>query len=191
MLWYNPSLDQDMPRWVYFSFAICLFLYQTFDALDGTQARRTKQSGPLGELFDHGVDACNTTLEVVLFAAAANLGQGWKTVIVLFATNLTFYVQTWDEYYTKTLTLGIVSGPVEGILTLCIVYAITGIQGGGSFWHQSVMKTLGVPHLRFFPDAIYDMPFTEAYLWYGGLILIFNTATRYESPVSATGSHAK
>lgn len=32
-----------------------------------------------------GVDALNTTLEVLLFAAAMNLGQGWKTVATLFA----------------------------------------------------------------------------------------------------------
>ena len=38
MLWYNPTLDQDCPPWVYASWAIGLFLYQTFDAVDGTQA---------------------------------------------------------------------------------------------------------------------------------------------------------
>ncbi|KAL9120690.1 MAG: hypothetical protein Q9187_002758 [Circinaria calcarea] len=38
MLWYNPTLDQDMPRWVYASWSLGLFLYQTFDAVDGTQA---------------------------------------------------------------------------------------------------------------------------------------------------------
>lgn len=38
LLWYNPTLDQDMPRWVYASWSIGLFLYQTFDAVDGTQA---------------------------------------------------------------------------------------------------------------------------------------------------------
>ncbi|KAH0843024.1 hypothetical protein FOPE_08372 [Fonsecaea pedrosoi] len=54
MLWYNPTLDTDCPPWVYLTWAIGLFLYQTFDAVDGTQARRTHQSGPLGELFDHG-----------------------------------------------------------------------------------------------------------------------------------------
>ena len=54
LLYYNPSLDQDCPPWVYLSWSIGLFLYQTFDAVDGTQARRTHQSGPLGELFDHG-----------------------------------------------------------------------------------------------------------------------------------------
>lgn len=85
MLWYTPTLDQDCPPWVYVSWAIGLFLYQTFDAVDGSQARRTRQSGPLGELFDHGVDAINTTLEVLLFSAAMNLGQGWKTILTLFA----------------------------------------------------------------------------------------------------------
>jgi ethanolaminephosphotransferase len=30
------------------------FIYQSFDAIDGKQARRTGTSGPLGELFDHG-----------------------------------------------------------------------------------------------------------------------------------------
>jgi hypothetical protein len=54
MLYYNPTLDTDCPAWVYLSWSIGLFLYQTFDAVDGSQARRTHQSGPLGELFDHG-----------------------------------------------------------------------------------------------------------------------------------------
>lgn len=38
LLWYNPTLDQDCPSWVYYSWALGLFLYQTFDAVDGTQA---------------------------------------------------------------------------------------------------------------------------------------------------------
>jgi ethanolaminephosphotransferase len=47
--------------------------------------RRTGQSGPLGELFDHGVDAVNTSLEVLIFCATMNLGQSWKTVLIQFA----------------------------------------------------------------------------------------------------------
>ena len=38
MLWYNPTLDQDCPPWVYYSWAAGLLLYQTFDAVDGSQA---------------------------------------------------------------------------------------------------------------------------------------------------------
>lgn len=71
---------------MYASWAIGLFLYQTFDAIDGSQARRTGQSGPLGELFDHGVDALNTSLEVLVFAAAMRFGQGWRTVMVAFGS---------------------------------------------------------------------------------------------------------
>ena len=175
MLYYSPGMDQDCPSWVYASWSIGLFTYQTFDAIDGSQARRTRQSGPLGELFDHGVDALNTSLEVLLFGAAMNFGQSWKTVLVLFASLLTFYVQTWDEYHTHTLTLGLVSGPVEGILTLCIVYAITAIKGGGSYWQQPMLPALGVPRFGFLPHVAYKMDFGDSYMVYGGLVLVFNT----------------
>ncbi|PHH63550.1 hypothetical protein CDD81_5737 [Ophiocordyceps australis] len=175
LLWYNPTLDHDCPPWVYYTWALGLFLYQTFDAVDGTQARRTKQSGPLGELFDHGVDALNTSLEVLLFAASQNLGQGWMTVAVLFSSLLTFYVQTWDEYHTKTLTLGIVNGPVEGVLILAGVYALTGYFGGAHFWQQSMMHTLRVPHSWPIPTFLYRLSFTQWYMVQGLFVLVFNT----------------
>ncbi|KAL6713627.1 Phosphotransferase [Lecanora helva] len=124
LLWYNPTLDQDMPSWVYASWAVGLFLYQTFDAVDAT---------------------------------------------------LTFYIQTWDEYYTQTLILGVVSGPVEGILTLCIVYAITAVKGGGSFWQQSLLQTIGVAPHAMIPDYIYNLPWNQWYMVYGGLVLVANT----------------
>jgi len=175
LLWYNPGLDQDCPPWVYASWSLGLFLYQTFDAVDGTQARRTRQSGPLGELFDHGVDALNTSLEVLIFAASQNMGMGWKTVLTLFASLLTFYVQTWEEYHTHTLTLGLISGPVEGILILVTVYAFTAIKGGASFWQQSMFRTVGIPHLAFIPNYLYEMPFNEWYMVQGSIVLVYNT----------------
>ncbi|PKY07815.1 Choline/ethanolaminephosphotransferase [Aspergillus campestris IBT 28561] len=173
MLWYNPTLDQDCPPWVYASCAVGLFLYQTFDGVDGIQARRTKQSGPLGELFDHSVDACNTALGVLIFAGVINLGQSWYTMLALFGSTVTFYIQTWDEYYTQVLTLGVVSGPVEGVLTLCVVFGFTAYVGGGSFWHQPMLATMGVPKVDAIPDAVYDMPFTKCYMIYGSIILFF------------------
>lgn len=52
-----PDLESETHRVVYVSFAMGLFLYSTFDNCDGKQARRTGSSSPLGELFDHGIDA--------------------------------------------------------------------------------------------------------------------------------------
>ena len=47
---------ETAPSWVYYYAAITLFAYQTLDAIDGKQARRTGTGSPLGELFDHGMD---------------------------------------------------------------------------------------------------------------------------------------
>lgn len=188
LLWYNPTLDQDCPSWVYYSWAAGLFMYQTFDAVDGTQARRTHQSGPLGELFDHGVDACNTSLEVLIFAASQNMGQSWHTVATLFASLLTFYVQTWDEYHTKTLTLGIVNGPVEGILILVGVYALTGYMGGASFWQQSMLATFGLPKAIgafSIPASVYNLSFTDWYMCQGTVVLVYNTVESARNVISA------
>ncbi|KLU91776.1 ethanolaminephosphotransferase [Magnaporthiopsis poae ATCC 64411] len=185
LLWYNPTLDQDCPPWVYYSWAVGLFLYQTFDAVDGTQARRTHQSGPLGELFDHGVDALNTSLEVLLFAGSQNMGQSWYTVATLFSSLLTFYVQTWDEYHTKTLTLGIVNGPVEGVLIIVCVYTLTGYMGGASFWQQSMLATLGVPRLEWMPDLVYDFSFTQWWMVQGTVVLVYNTVESARNVIKA------
>lgn len=95
-----------------------------------------------------------------------------------FTALLTFYVQTWDEYHTHTLTLGLVSGPVEGIVTLCIVYAITAVKGGGSYWQQPMLTALGVPKYDFLPNVAYEMDFGDFYMVYGGLVLVFNTVQR-------------
>ena len=98
-------------------------------------------------------------------------------VLTMVAT-LTFYVQTWDEYHTQTLTLGIVSGPVEGILTMCLVYALTAYFGGGSFWNRSMLQALGVKPSVLIPDYFYNLAWTDWFLGYGGIMLVFNTVQR-------------
>lgn len=48
------------PSWAFVLSALGLFIYQSLDAIDGKQARRTNSSSALGELFDHGCDAVST-----------------------------------------------------------------------------------------------------------------------------------
>ena len=90
---------------------------------------------------------------------------------------MTFYVQTWEEYHTHTLTLGLISGPVEGILTLCAIYAATAVLGGGSFWQQSLLASIGVQNYDFIPDTVYNMAWNDWYMVYGGIVPVFNTIT--------------
>lgn len=93
---------------------------------------------------------------------------------------LTFYVQTWDEYHTRTLTLGIVNGPVEGVLILISVYALTGFMGGAHFWQQSMLGFFGLPQ-GIIPSVVYDMSFSQWYMVQGTIVLVFNT---YESSLN-------
>ena len=129
VFYYDPFLDEASPRWCYFFYAFGLFMYQTFDGCDGCHARRTGHSGPLGELFDHSVDAINTTLGTIVFGSVFNLGYGWLFLIAQFASVCNFYTSTWEEYHTHTLYLSEFSGPVEGILMICGCFILTGIFG--------------------------------------------------------------
>src|SRR4051812_27627622 len=104
-------------------------------------------AGPLGQMFDHGCDALNTTvrlipshfhppikhaylqLEVLLACRALNLGRSWWPITSQVATLANFYLTTWEEFHTGTLYLGYFSGPVEGIIIIVVLYIITGVYG--------------------------------------------------------------
>lgn len=47
---------------------LSIFAYQTLDAVDGKQARRTGQASPLGQLFDHGCDSISLIVFILLNA---------------------------------------------------------------------------------------------------------------------------
>lgn len=84
-------------------------------------------------------------------------------------------MQTWDEYHTKTLTLGIVNGPVEGVLMMVLVYFLTGYLGGAHVWQQSMLRAFGVSESIGIPPVIYELSFTEWYMIQGTIVLVLNT----------------
>ncbi|KAJ7894550.1 CDP-alcohol phosphatidyltransferase-domain-containing protein [Mycena leptocephala] len=168
-----------VPSWVYFSFAIGLFLYQSFDAIDGKQARRTGMAGPLGEMFDHGCDAMNTTLEVILASQALNLGRSWWTVASQMATLANFYLTTWEEYHTGQLYLGVFSGPVEGILIIVAIFAISGVYGP-SFWDTGILTVLRLTDVPFV-NKLPDLPLNDAFMCTAAFGVAFNLQSSYRN----------
>lgn len=137
-LYFDPTLSEGSPRWAYFTYAFGIFMYQTFDACDGIHARRTGQSGPLGELFDHCIDSLNTTLSLIPFSSAARLGYTHVFVLSQFALLCNFYLSTWEEYHTHKLFLSEFSGPVEGIISLCFTFILCGLYGADTVWHHKI-----------------------------------------------------
>lgn len=48
LAFYCYTVKEEAPAWAYLQAALGLFIYQTLDATDGKQARRTNTSSPLG-----------------------------------------------------------------------------------------------------------------------------------------------
>ncbi|KQJ92953.1 hypothetical protein BRADI_3g01810v3 [Brachypodium distachyon] len=144
--YYSPHLDTAPPRWVHLAHGILLFLYQTFDAVDGKQARRTNSSSPLGELFDHGCDALACAFESLAFGSTAMCGKStfWFWVI----SAVPFYCATWEHYFTNTLVLPIVNGPTEGLMLIYVCHIFTFFTGA-EWWAQDFRKS--VPLLNWVP----------------------------------------
>lgn len=80
------------------------------------------------------------------------------------------------------------NGPVEGILALVAVYALTGYLGGGSIWQQAALQTVGIPRqLGTFtiPTAFYSLTFTEWYMVQGAIVLVLNTLWSAQNVIKA------
>ncbi|OCH95703.1 Choline/ethanolaminephosphotransferase [Obba rivulosa] len=196
LLFYDPEYLAEKggatgpPRWIHFTWAAGLFIYQSFDAIDGKQARRTGMAGPLGEMFDHGCDALNTTLEVILASHALNLGRSWWTVASQIATLANFYLTTWEEYYTGQLYLGVFSGPVEGILIIVSIYLITAIFGP-RFWDQNFITLSGLNRYPFIAKNVPYLGLNEAFMVFAGFGLAFNIITSYINVYKSRVSNKK
>lgn len=144
ILYYDPNYLSNVPDWVYFYHGVAVFMYQTFDACDGMHARRTGQSSPLGELFDHCCDSMNTTLMSIQFCSVAGCGRTWLVFLVQFASLANFYLSTWEEYYTHKLFLAEISGPVEGLLMIALVFILTGVFGKELVWDLPLFEFNGL-----------------------------------------------
>ncbi|GKV39306.1 hypothetical protein SLEP1_g47101 [Rubroshorea leprosula] len=156
---YSPQLDSPPPRWVHFAHGLLLFLYQTFDAVDGKQARRTSSSSPLGELFDHGCDALACAFESLAFGSTAMCGRDtfWFWVIAA----IPFYGATWEHYFTNTLILPVINGPTEGLALIYVSHFMTAIVGA-QWWAQQFGKS--IPFFGWVP-FISEIPTFKAVLF--------------------------
>ncbi|KAL7149269.1 hypothetical protein ABFS83_05G028000 [Erythranthe nasuta] len=160
---YSPQLDSPPPRWVHFAHGLLLFLYQTFDAVDGKQARRTSSSSPLGELFDHGCDALACAFESLAFGSTAMCGKStfWFWVI----SAVPFYCATWESYFTNTLILPVINGPTEGLMLIYMTHFFTAFVGA-EWWAQPFGKS--IPFFSW-------VPFLNGIIMYKAVMLFMTT----------------
>ncbi|CAH8441823.1 unnamed protein product [Schistosoma turkestanicum] len=113
---------------------VSVFVYQTLDALDGLQARRTGSCSQLGELFDHGCDALSICILPISYFIIIGFDE-WPIMMFIqyFCLQAFFYVAHWRCYVTGVLAFDRV-GVTEGLLIGILFGVITAIFGS-SFWN--------------------------------------------------------
>ncbi|XP_013140593.1 PREDICTED: cholinephosphotransferase 1 [Papilio polytes] len=137
LVWYSPDARQDVPRWACAACALGVFVYQSLDAIDGKQARRTGSQSPLGELFDHGCDSISTVFIALGACIAVKLGEypTWMFFQCFCAMTL-FYCAHWQAYVTGTLKMGRVD-VTEAQYAIMAIQLISATLGP-DFWATKV-----------------------------------------------------
>jgi phosphatidylglycerophosphate synthase len=119
-LYLDLSMTQQFPPSLYIWSAFSLFVYQTLDAIDGKQARRTGTSSPLGQLFDHGCDALQSCIICYISLQVWKCPPTEPSFYILHLSVLgVFFCANWEEYHVGVLRTSQLVGSLCIGLTEC------------------------------------------------------------------------
>ncbi|XP_028034335.1 ethanolaminephosphotransferase 1 [Bombyx mandarina] len=123
-----------IPPWVWAASAVNLFVAYTLDGIDGKQARRTGTSGPLGELFDHGLDSYSAVLIPTCLYSIFGRDEvsPLRFFFVIWNIFINFYLTHWEKYNTGVMFLP--WGYDFTMLGSCVLLLVTSATGPEA-WH--------------------------------------------------------
>jgi len=106
-IYHSPDMRQDIPAWCYLYNALCVFLYQSLDAIDGKHARKTGTSSVIGEIWDHGIDSLAAGALAVEFGMILKLGNiANLAFICILISMFSFFLSHWENYCTGLMQFG-------------------------------------------------------------------------------------
>lgn len=152
VVYYSPQANEivGVPSYVFILCGIGLFIYQTLDAIDGKQARRTNTSSPLGELFDHGCDAVSTVCVTLSVSCALSMGSHPNYLFYFFIhTTGLFYLAHWQTYCSGSLIFNQID-VTETQLAAMGVYFVAGIFGPQCFLDPISFLPYNLNAVKFF-----------------------------------------
>lgn len=138
----SENVPYNWARMSLLNISICQFIYQTLDAIDGKQARRTNSSSPLGELFDHGMDSISCVFLAIAGLITINAGNEVVFYFLIYTGFLlTFYMYHWSTYIEGKLIFESFD-VTECQLSCCSMLILSSIYGP-EIW-DTVLFTLPV-----------------------------------------------
>jgi len=129
------DMSTCLPSWItIYLYPICVIGFCIWDNADGKQARKLKNSSPLGMVLDHGLDSINGWLCMLPLAQITSMGNFtglWCCWSVMCAYNM----QIFELWYTDEFTIGYISGPAEGLIW-CSICSIMSAYWGCEFYTE-------------------------------------------------------
>jgi phosphatidylglycerophosphate synthase len=104
----------------YIAISVLIFLYAVGDHIDGMQAKRTKTSSALGELFDHFLDSFNTGILLMILFAVFQVHNPYIVVFILSANYLAHATVFYEQYKTGWLYFEKI-GSLEVVFFTCFI----------------------------------------------------------------------
>lgn len=125
-----------------------MIAYVHLDCLDGKQARRTKSSSPLGQLFDHGCDALSVNLLLANIGVSLSMPCSWAHGLGNLGVMFTWILAQWEEYHTSIMLYGnSFYGVLEANYCIAALHLVT-FAAGPQLWRTPATKLLPFEFLR-------------------------------------------
>lgn len=166
MAFYDQTFSKVLPSWVYIISGLFQWAYQTFDALDGKHARKTKSSSPLGQLFDHGCDSFAAGFLALCVCQSLRFGPTWEILLFFNLIQFVFFAANWGEYHTGIMNTGVGNfGVTEGQFIMGLSLVFCGIFGPDFYditFAQIVRKLGANPKMLIIPTWMLNYSLKEA-----------------------------
>ncbi|CAL5221609.1 g3829 [Coccomyxa viridis] len=144
-LYHVPTFTEVAPWWVYFLNGFAGLVYLHLDCIDGKQARRTKSSSPLGQLFDHGCDALTVHLAVTTIGTSIAVGFTPWCILGVMTIMGPWMLAHWEEYHSGIMLYGNgYWGVTEANYLMIALHFFTAAVGPG-FWGINITQWIKAP----------------------------------------------
>lgn len=154
---FMPGFQGAAPGWVYFATGSACLFYLHMDCLDGKQARKIKNSSPLGQLFDHGCDALAVHLILAGLVCTFNMGGvNWQTIAGCCCVMAPWILAHWEEYHTGVMVYGNgLWGVTEANYCVVLLHYITAVMGPSRWlWRPLAGLAASAPVAAVLPPAV-------------------------------------
>src|SRR5260370_11825254 len=153
MFAFCPTLDTPPPAAACAAAILSLSGFQSLDAIDGKQARRTGSSSPVGNWLDHVCGVIAMQLAVFTVACSLRAGVSGLTLFLVGSALWTAYVVHWETKHTGVLFMGNGTSIHEAQLMLMAIHAASWVFGAQVWSRQAGSVFAGALHWLPLGDA--------------------------------------